>query len=250
MNSHIWIKVVGFSDAERNSLNTLFRVSEGRTPCYALWTPDVQVHPHVALIDSDSYEASLELASPRFSKKIKIVAVGDKPPKRAWRSMPRPVDWSNLVQQLDHEFAPPSAEIDFDLDLDFNLDGGPELVDAPMATASLLVGLEREDRLYLRARMALANMVDVDEVPSAQEARICLSRRHYDLVVVSLDMTEVNPWEFVRSIKDTLNAPRAVMVLTRHSTPDVLNKAEKMCCAGLIEVPFQPKQVVRLLQKV
>jgi len=36
----VWVKVVGFSDAERHSLNTIFRVSRADGPNYVLWKPE------------------------------------------------------------------------------------------------------------------------------------------------------------------------------------------------------------------
>ena len=40
MSNTIWIKVVGFSQAERHTLNTLFRVSVPEDTHYSLWNPE------------------------------------------------------------------------------------------------------------------------------------------------------------------------------------------------------------------
>jgi hypothetical protein len=74
MASVVWVKVVGFSDTERHSINTLLRLSEGACPTYVLWTPDTQAAPNVLLLDADSYEAGLEMVSPRFNSNVKYIA--------------------------------------------------------------------------------------------------------------------------------------------------------------------------------
>ena len=83
MATPTWVKVVGFDDAERHSLNTLFRLSERMSPSYVLWAPECPSQPHVALIDLDSYEGGLEIASPRFNPNLKLICVGGKPPAHA-----------------------------------------------------------------------------------------------------------------------------------------------------------------------
>ena len=61
MPTSVYVKVVGFNDVERHALNTLFRLSQGQSATYLLWTPELPVPPHVALIDVESYEAGMEL---------------------------------------------------------------------------------------------------------------------------------------------------------------------------------------------
>ncbi|GAC1537370.1 MAG: hypothetical protein NVS2B4_17560 [Ramlibacter sp.] len=57
------MRVIGFGDNERHSLNTLLRLSDGRFETrYQLWLAGPG--PDLALIDSQSYEAVLELESP------------------------------------------------------------------------------------------------------------------------------------------------------------------------------------------
>ena len=111
MTSTVMVQVLGFSDAERHSLNTLFRLSSRQIPSYQLWTPDCAAAPHVALIDVDSYEAMLEMESPSFNRHLKVIAIGEYAPQSSWRHMSRPVDWIALVRELDTLFAT-LAEVD------------------------------------------------------------------------------------------------------------------------------------------
>eukprot|EP01041_Mallomonas_annulata_P014953 gene14952-31749_t len=104
MTSTVLVKVVGFSDVERHSLNTLFRLSGREGPYYTLWTPDAAGPAQVALIDVDSYEAGLELVSPSFNPNLKMICVGAEAPTLAWRNVQRPVDWAAMVGLLDELF--------------------------------------------------------------------------------------------------------------------------------------------------
>jgi CheY-like chemotaxis protein len=243
MSVTIWVKVVGFSDAERNSLNTLFRISGRPGPSYNLWQPDSPSAAQVALVDTDSYEAGLELASPNFNPNIKLICVGNRTPAAAWRSVARPVDWAALVHLLDELFAPP---VDFDLDLS-GPDDGPV---PPGLAVSLMVGFKPEDALYLRARLALAGLTRLDEVSLAVAAQECMAHRHYDLLLVNLDVPDADGWDVVSMAKSLQSPPRSVVVVTDKPSWAAMQQAERMGCVGLLEMPFDPKQVQALIQRV
>lgn len=245
MAASTWVKVVGFSDVERHSLNTLFRLSERLAPSYVLWTPDLPSQPHVALIDLESYEAELEMASPRFNPNLKLICVGPNPPAHTWRTFERPVDWTALLKVLDGLFASQDA-----LDFDLGADVSSEKTAPPGVKVSLLVGLSREDRLYLRARLSLAGMTEVDEVETAAEAGIKLSQRQYEMVVVSLELIDADPWSLVQTLKDMPRPVRSVVVATDAPSWRAMEMAEKMGCAALLEIPFIPQQLLELFQKV
>lgn len=245
MSSNIWVKVVGFSAVERHSLNTLFRLSVRQTPTYCLWTPDLSAPPHVSLIDLDCHEAEVELASPTFNANLKIICVGTRTHAQAWRSFPRPVDWNAMVQVLDGLFAS-HAYVDV-------VTGFDELEDQtvpPGVRVSLLVGMRPEDCMYLRARLSLAGLTDVDVVDTAEQAGKSMSYRHYDVVIISMELPDADPWALVHSFKSTLVPPHAIIVTTENPSWSAMERAEQAGCAGLLEIPFNPPQVMGLLQKV
>lgn len=244
MTSSVMVKVMGFTDVERHSLNTLFRLSSRQIPSYQLWTPESASQPHVALIDVDSYEATLELESPNFNPNLKVIAIGKEAPAQAWRYMPRPVDWVGLVRELDALFA---SMVDVDIG-----SGGDvsERVAPPGVTVCLVVGLAPDQRLYLRARLALAGHTEMDEADSAAQASQLLSQRHYDLMIVGLDLADADPWLLVEALKDMQAPPRSVVLATASPTWSVMERADQLGCAGLLEIPFIPRQVLGILQKV
>lgn len=244
MSSIVWVKVVGFSAIERHSLNTLFRLSSHQAPEYCLWTPDAPVPPQVSLIDMDCHEAEVELASPAFNSHAKIICVGGKTHEHAWSTFARPVDWNAMVQVLDGLFST-QGYVDVDTGFDSMDTDVP-----PGVRVTLLVGLKQEERMYLRARLSLAGLTDVDETGTAEQASSAVARRHYDVVVVSLELSDADPWALVQTFQGMLAPPQAIMVATEHPSWPAMEKAEKLGCTGLLEIPFNPPQVLGLLQKV
>lgn len=245
MSSTIWVKVVGFSAVERHSLNTLFRLSTRQTPSYCLWPADSPTPPHVSLMDMDCHEAEVELASPTFNPHVKILCVGSKTHSQAWRSFPRPMDWNVMVQALDGLFA---TQDYVDVDTDFD-----ELEDKkapPGVRMTLLVGMKHDERMYLRARLALAGLTDVDEADTTEQATAHVALRHYDVVIIGLELADADPWALVQTFKGNLSPPQAVIVATENPSWSAMERAEKLGCAGLLEIPFNPPQVLSLLQKV
>lgn len=246
MTSPVMVKVMGFSDKERHSLNTLFRLSSRQIPSYQLWTLESVSQPHVALIDVDSYEATLELESPNFNPNLKVIAIGKEAPVHAWRFMPRPVDWVGLVRELDALFATL-----VDVDIDIGTGGDPmDRVAPPGVTVCLVVGLAPDQRLYLRARLALAGHTQMDEADTAAQASQLLSQRHYDLMIIGLELADADSWALVEALKDMPAPPRSVVLATVSPTWAVMERADQLGCAGVLEIPFSPRQVLGILQKI
>ena len=244
-SSSVWVKVVGFSAVERHSLNTLFRLSVRQTSAYCLWTADAPAPPHVSLIDLDCHEAEVELASPTFNPHLKIICVGARTHAQAWRSFHRPVDWNAMVQVLDGLFASHAS-----LDVATGCDALDALTVPPGVRVSLLVGMRPEDGMYLRARLSLAGLTDVVAVDTAEQAGRSMAHRHYDVVIINLELPDADPWALVQTFKSTLAPPQAIIVTTEKPSWSAMVRAEQAGCAGLLEIPFNPPQVMGLLQKV
>ena len=208
-----------------------------------LWTPEAAPQPHVALIDVDSYEGGMELASPRFNPNLKMFCVGANAPAGAWRSFSRPVDWRAMLTELDALFTPQSHT-------GSNAGERPAQLVPPGVKLALLVGLTREDQMYLRARLALAGITEVQDADTAADGAERVWQRQYDLVVVSLELIDADPWALVRTLKELLTPVRSIIVATDAPSWRAMEMAESLGCVGLLEIPFQPQQVMELLQKV
>lgn len=244
MGTTVFVKVVGFRDVERHALNTVFRLSTERSTCYALWTPEAPVMPHIALIDVESYEASLALASPGLNRNLKLICVGNGAPAHAWRVFARPLNWTAVLHAMDQLFAPAGVDIDIDLDGE-----GTSSVIPPGVRVTLLVDPSRDERLYLRARLSLAGLIEVDEAESVAKAQVKLRERHYDLVIVDVDTAD-DPWGLIERLVAQDPPIGSVVVSTTNNSWQMHERAELAGCRAVLEKPYDPGHVFRVLQMV
>ena len=145
----VLVKVVGFSDVERHALNTVFRLSQERDVYYAPWQPgDVTTAvPPVVLADGNSAEAVL-LQAREPAEGQRLIWVGDGAPDHVWRVLGRPLNWAELVDDLDAVFAATQSDFgQLDLDitqpapLDIDIGAFPEAG----VRRALVVGTDRDE---------------------------------------------------------------------------------------------------------
>ena len=241
----VFVKVVGFTDVERHALNTVFRLSRERAVSYSLWTPESPVAPHLGLIDCESYEARLELASPGHNTNLKLICVGTGAPETAWKTFARPLHWPTVVQAMDSLFVAPSApDIIVDFDVDY-MDALP-----PGVKVSLLVDPSRDQRMYLRARLALAGLMEVEEAETGAQAVEMARRRHFDLVIASLDVTDMEGWKLIERLVALEPVIGRVVLSTTDTSWHMQESAERAGCFAVLQRPFDPGQVIQVLQKI
>ena len=246
MPSPVFVQVVGFRDVERHALNTVFRLSRDRATSYFLWSPDAPAPAHLALIDVDSYEGAMALASPEFSPYVKMICVGERPPESAWRVFNRPLNWHAVVGAMDELFAPVSGH---GIGAGAGVGAGaPPL--PPGVKVSLLVDASREHRLYLRARLALAGLVAVEDADTPEQGLALAKRKRYDLVIVNLDSASQDGWKTIEQMVGLEPAIGAVVMATRNLSRHIQGQAERAGCRGVLAIPFDPGQFLRIIKKV
>ena len=246
----VFVKVVGFSDAERHALNTLFRLSEERETRYLPWTVEHGAAPHLTLIDSESHEAVVEFELPS-NQGARVVWIGERTPARAWRSFPRPIDWPAVIAAMDQLFMPAAHDIEGGLDLDFELDlPDPSVLVEGGPRRALIANADRAERLYIRARMALADLTQADEAETAADA-LELARKHrYDVAVIDYALPGKGGWPLVRALAQ-IDQRIPLLIVTK----DRLTPAEKArMLLGrqpiLLEKPVHPLKLTALLSRV
>jgi CheY-like chemotaxis protein len=258
----IYIRCYGFSEAERHALHTVFRLSESGHTVYAPWTATVAERPDVLLVDGDSWEAVLALANPEHDT-IRKVWVGEGAPDEAWRVFDRPVKWSAVIEALDTEFAQPtqrSLSLDLDLahaqdmDVQFDaedntapmgLDGAP-----PPTRRVLVVDAARDQRLYLRAKLAGAGLYEVDEAGSGAEALALLANNNYRLVVLDLGLQDMAGWQIAKAVEA---ARPAIAHLIVTGTEPAWHCGVRAWFAGAqvyLKKPLAPEKLTALLQNI
>lgn len=189
MAQRVYIKVVGFSDEERHVLNTVFRLSEQCRTMYQLWTTQAAEPAKVALLDGQSWEARVEAESPLHGT-LPLLWVGTNAPANVWRSFPRPIAWPEIIEALDVLF---SDAVDLDL--------GQEPDSVMSQKQALIVSSDRDERLYLRARLSLARLTLADEAESGSHAVELARGKQYDVALVDCALGDMDAWALLRELR-------------------------------------------------
>jgi CheY-like chemotaxis protein len=247
MGQRVFVKVVGFTDVERHALNTVFRLSDSRETSYALWMPEAPEAPQLALFDGQSYEAPLELESPKVTG-MKLIWVGGFAPPNAWRIFERPIAWPEVVAAMDQLFAPEPL----DFDLGFGDSTPPDIPDEPQAAPkrALIVSPDRAERLYMRARLALASLTQADDAETGAQALELAREHNYSVALVDFTLPDVEGWAFLKELKQARPMiPHLIVTKSAASMPERfrgwLSGAE-----GFLGKPPHPKKLQRLLRRV
>lgn len=243
MGATVFVKVLGFREVERHAINTLFRLSAGRTVSYNLWTPDSPEPPRLVLVDNDSAERELVNAGPDWTG-LKVICVGAVRSAHASRHFERPLQWPSILQSMDDLCAAIGQQ---EVVTDFQ-DTETGLSSASTGQAVLLVDASLEDRMYLRARLALAGRTDVDDAADSARALDLARQRHYDLAIVGLPAGEGDCWGLVRTLLALEPAIGSVIITTSDKSIKTREQARAIGCHGLLEKPYDPLHVVELLE--
>lgn len=245
MAQRIYIKVVGFTDEERHALNTIFRLSEQCPVVYQLWTPEAEEPPQMAFLDGQSWEARVDAESPQ-NESLKIMWVGGDPHERTYRAFQRPISWPDVVQSMELVFRP-ATEVDLDL--------GEDAGDAPAAEQmqdkrALIVSPERSDRLYLRARLALARLTTADDAESGRHALELVRDRQYDVALVDFGLPDMQALDLVRELRQGKRSiPHIAVTKAGRSLPEHV-RAWMAGAEVLLDKPPHPRRLYELLKRV
>ncbi|MES2632760.1 MAG: response regulator [Pseudomonadota bacterium] len=247
MAQRIFVKVMGFSDVERHALNSVFRLSEQRQTIYSPWMPDAPEAPRLALIDGQSYEAQLELESPRNAG-LEIIWVGPVAPANAFRAFDRPISWIEVLGAMDELYAPKDA-LDFDLGFE---DGSAESIDEnpPHQRRVLIASANRDERLYLRARLALADLTQADDAETGAQALELARTNAYTVALVDFGLPDVNGWAFLKELTASHPAIQHVIMTKSDASIGEHIRARFSGVDGFFNKPVHPGRLQSLLQKV
>lgn len=248
MAQRVFVKVVGFSAAERHALNTVFRLSEERDIMYSLWVWGAPEAPRLLLVDGESAEAAAELR-PASAAAAKLVWVGPHAPPHAWRIVQRPIAWTDVLHGVDAFFGSSEA-------LDVDLGPGTDAMDTqppepvPQPRRALVASPDREQRLYLRARLALAGLAMVDEAETGPQALALASRQPYCLAIVEHHLPQIDAWSVLKRLRGgALQRPAVIVAKCGGSLRDRL-RARLGGAAAFLDTPVDPVTLHGALRKV
>lgn len=251
---HVYVKVVGFRHVERHAIHALFRMSVGRTVSYGRWSQGVSLTAQLVLLDLDAHDAAEVLAECLNAPHLRVICVGAAVHAQAHYSFQRPLCWPDVVSAMDSLFLPggdtaprgalvPTSSVPA-------LASMVRLATRQGPAPTLLIHPQREDRLYLRARLALAGLTDVDEVADGTQAVMHAHQRRYRLLIVGLDLPDVNAWELVRRLVTQEPVLGPVLVISADRSAHLHAHARRAGCAGVLEKPYNAAQLMGMLEKI
>jgi CheY-like chemotaxis protein len=119
-----------------------------------------------------------------------------------------------------------------------------------MKNMTLVIDPSKEDRFYLRARLALAGRTLVHEAESALQGLDFVRQHYFDLVIVNLQLPDMAGWELVRQLVALEPQVGAVVVTTINGSTDMPDLADEAGCRDFLEKPFDPFKVQAVLLKI
>ena len=228
----------------------------------------------MALIDGDSWEAVLELANPAHDS-LKLIWVGDRAPARASLAVARPLQWAAVIDGMDELFAlemspavpvdlpefdldlplgpESSASPDMDLDMEFELTTSPALLEPASGISRphvLVVDASHDARLYLRARLAMAGLMQVDEAVSGAEALQWLNNRLYKLVILDLDLPDMDSWQLVKQVGEARPAVDSLILTGSNASRFDAARGWFAGARACLRKPLHPGKLENLLHRL
>jgi CheY-like chemotaxis protein len=243
MAERVFVNVVGFADEERHALNLLFRISEEQGTPFSVWDPGAPQPPKLALVDGESFGAQASGEAARNAD-VPLIWVGSAPPSRATRVFQRPIAWPEVVQLMTELFPAP-LDLDFDSDLSALDTQPPDTLppDVPPVRRALIAAADRDERLYLRAKLALSQLTQADEAETAADALELARSNDYVLAVVDFDLPGALGWQFVKQLGEGVRRiPKVIVTRTRPRLLDRL-RAWRAGAAGYFAKPLHPAKL-------
>lgn len=217
MGQRVFVKVVGFTDVERHALNTVFRLSEHSQVTYSPWDVEAPGAPRMLLVDGLCETAAAEAQAARKAN-LPFIWTGPRAPQGPWQCFTRPLVWTDVVMALDEYFLP-SHELELDLDGD-SIDTRPHVVSGPHGPAcrAIIVANSPEDRLYLRAKLALALWTLADDAENLPRALELARSGTYELALIDLP-AGTDPWDQLEDLRTLQPGLRGVVAIQAQPTP-------------------------------
>lgn len=119
-----------------------------------------------------------------------------------------------------------------------------------MKKMTLVIDPSKEDRFYLRARLALAGRTIVHEADSSLQGLEFVRHHYFDLVIVSLEVPDMGGWELVRQLVALEPNVGPVVVTSIKRSADLPDLAEAAGCRDFLQKPFDPFNVQSVLLKI
>ncbi len=158
------------------------------------------------------------------------------------------MSWLDVVKSMDDSFAPPEP-VDFDLGFDEDAVDTRPPNDAP-AKRALIASADRDERLYLRAKLALAELTQADEAETGAQA-LELARAHcYAVALIDFALPDVDGWAFLKELTESRPAIEHVIVTKARASVGDRARGWVAGAKGFFDKPPHPGKLQDLLHKV
>jgi CheY-like chemotaxis protein len=244
---NVFVRVVGFTDVERHALNTVFRLSEQRETVYRLWVPGAPDAAKLALVDGEHHD-SASLPREVAQGPCQLIWVGEGAPTHAWRKFQRPLSWPDVLDAMDELHASPD-NVELDLDFDVDQDTLPPEVEETGRRA-LIASADRDERLYLRAKLALAELPHADEAETGAQALQLARSREYAVALLDFSMPDVDGWLLLKELRHARPGVPHVIITKDGGSAGQRVRAWWAGAAGCFEKPPHPGKLHELLQRL
>jgi DNA-binding response OmpR family regulator len=141
---------------------------------------------------------------------------------------------------------------DLDLDLDFDRAGADTLPPLPeeRGRRALIASADREQRLYLRAKLALAELTRVDEAETGAQA-LELARTHqYCVALLDFAIPDIAGWALLKQLRRSRPAISHVIITTNRASAGKRVRAWWAGAAGCFDKPPDPRKLHLLLTRI
>jgi CheY-like chemotaxis protein len=270
VEKQIFVRVIGFSEAERHALNTVFRLSESEALRFSLWS-DAKAGlapPEVLLLDGESWEARLEMAE-NHAEGTRLVWIGPNCPGKAHAVFGRPLNWPHIVRHMNallggDAASQPVAKLDTpaEIDLDLSASPGDERAQPggetqPQALAAqadapgkriLIADSDRVSRLYLRAKLAAIGPLAVDEAATGAEALALLGQADYAVVLLDIEPLDMDGWRLLKAVQTLKPKGGHLIVMGKGLSWFAKARARWVGVTAVITKPPHPARLANLLR--
>jgi CheY-like chemotaxis protein len=115
---------------------------------------------------------------------------------------------------------------------------------------ALIASADRDERLYLRARLALAQLTQADEAETGAQALELTRAHHYAVALVDFSLPDVDGWAFLKELTEAKPAIRHVIMTKANATLGARLRARISGAKACFEKPPHPAKLRDLLEKV
>ncbi len=206
MPEEVFVKVAGLSEADRLALESAFAQVGESLLAYRIWTEGTPRMPAARVVDGQSELGRQEALSAPASGDVqpRLIWIGPQAPASAWRSFERPIDWAEVIRAMsdpDQSQGGDDAGDSLDFDLGFSEAADTVPPDEPPARRVLIANADANERLYLRARLALSDLTQADEVETGAQVLERLKAQEYTLLLMDMSLPDVDGWTLHQQVK-------------------------------------------------